>query len=107
MGRKYNKPSKDANHAEIVEALRKVGAVIVDTTAVKHAFDLMVFYDCRAYVMEIKNPEKLPKVYDRERLEKTLEDGERKCMEDLRAVGVEYHIIASIEEALKVIGIEK
>jgi hypothetical protein len=107
MGRKYNKPSKDANHGEIVDALRKVGAVIVDTTAVKHAFDLMVFYKSQAYVMEIKNPEKLPKVYDRERLEKTLEDGERKCMEDLQAVGVAYHIVASIEEALKVIGIEK
>ena len=107
MGRKYNKPSKDANHAEIVEALRKVGAVIVDTTSVKHAFDLMVFYKSQAYVMEIKNPDYLTKVYDRETLESKLSDGERKCMEDLQAVGVAYHIVASIEEALKVIGIEK
>ena len=105
MGRKFNKPSKDANHKDIVQALRKVGAYVLDITAVKHAFDLMVFYDCRAYVMEIKNPEKLPKIYNRERLEKTLEDGERKCMEDLRGVGIEYYIVASIEEAMQVLGL--
>jgi len=107
MGHKYNRPSKDANHKDIVDALRKVGAVIVDTTPVKDAFDLMVFYKGNSYIMEIKNPDKLPKVYDRERLEKDLTEGERKCMQDVQAVGVAYHIIASIEEALKVIGIEK
>ena len=107
MGHKYHRPSTDKNHKPIVKALRDAGAVIVDTTPIKDAFDLMVFYDCRAFVMEIKNPDYLTKVYDREQLESKLSDGERKCMEDLRAVGVEYHIVASIEEALKVIGIEK
>ena len=107
MGHKYNRPSKDANHKEIVKALREVGAVIVDTTPVKDAFDLIVFYDCRAFVMEIKNPDYLPKVYDRDTLEGKLSKGERKCMQDVQGVGVAYHIIASIEEALKVIGIEK
>ena len=107
MGHKYHRPSTDKNHNPIVKALRDAGAVIVDTTPIKDAFDLMVFYDCRAFVMEIKNPDYLTKVYDREQLESKLSDGERKCMEDLRAVGVEYHIVASIEEALKVIGIEK
>ena len=107
MGHKYNRPSTDKNHKEIVKALREVGAVIVDTTPVKDAFDLIVFYDCRAFVMEIKNPDYLPKVYDRDTLEGKLSKGERKCMQDVQAVGVAYHIIASIEEALKVIGIEK
>jgi hypothetical protein len=107
MGHKYNRNSTDKNHKPIVKALRDAGAVIVDTTSVKDAFDLMVFYDCRAYVMEIKNPDYLTKVYDREQLESKLSDGERKCMEDLQAVGVAYHIVASIAEALKVIGIEK
>ena len=107
MGHKYNRSSTDKNHKPIVKALRDAGAVIVDTTPVKDAFDLMVFYNCRAFVMEIKNPDYLTKVYDREQLESKLSEGERKCMDDLRAVGVEYHIVASIEEALKVIGIEK
>jgi hypothetical protein len=107
MGHKYNRPSKDANHAEIVEAYRKVGAFVLDITAVKDAFDIIVFYKGKTYLVEIKNPDYLTKVYDRETLESKLSDGERKCMEDLRAVGVEYHIVASIEEALKVIGIEK
>jgi hypothetical protein len=107
MGHKYNRPSTDKNHKPIVKALRDAGAVIVDTTPVKDAFDLMVFYKSQAYVMEIKNPDYLTKVYDRETLESKLSDGERKCMEYLQAVGVAYHIVASIEEALKVIGIEK
>ena len=95
---------KDANHGAIVQALESVGAYVKDTSQLKHAFDILVAYRCKLYVMEIKNPEYLPKQYDRERLEKALEDGECKCMVGFQSVGVTYHIVATIDEALEIIG---
>lgn len=105
MGRKFNKPSKDGNHKDIVQAYRKVGAFVLDITAVKDAFDIIVFYKGQTYVVEIKNPEKLPKEYDRERMEKDLTLGERECMEAVQRQGITYHIVATLDEAMQVLGL--
>ncbi len=93
----------DANQSEIVEALRRIGCFVLPTHQLKEAFDILVCYRGNTFVIEIKNPTYLPKQYDRERLEKSLSDGERECMEQIQRTGVEYHIVATVEEAIKLV----
>ena len=93
----------DANQPEIVEQLRRMGAVVLLTHQIKNAFDILVGFRGKTYMMEIKNPKYLPKVYDRERLEKALSDGEKECMELFKKVDVPYHIVATIDEAIQII----
>jgi hypothetical protein len=93
----------DANQKHIVDALRAAGAYVLHTHQLKNAFDILVGFRGKTYVMEIKNPEKLKKAYSYEDLEKSLTDGERKCKDEFAAVGVTYHIVASVEEALFII----
>ena len=99
---KYNS-KVDKNQPLIVKQLRRVGCTVLLCHSLKNAFDILVGYKGVLYMMEIKNPEALPKVYDRDRLEKELSDGERKCMNDFKKSDVPYHIVATIDEALKVI----
>ena len=48
---------KDANHHEVVDALRKAGASIVDMSHVGKGFpDLIVGFQSKTILMEIKNP---------------------------------------------------
>ena len=93
----------DKNQPEIVKALRRCGAVVLLTHQIKNAFDILVGYRGGLFILEIKNPEYLPKVYNRERLEKELSEGESECMNKFKKVGVPYHIVATIEEAIDVI----
>jgi len=93
----------DENQPEIVKALRKIGAYVLHTHQLKNAFDILVAYRGKLFIMEIKSPKSLPKEYDRVRLEKELSDGERECMEGFVNVGVDYHIVTSIEEAINIV----
>lgn len=93
----------DDNQTNIIAAMRKLGAAIVPTHQIKNAFDCIAFYDGKTFVIEIKNPDYLPKKYDRERLEKSLSEGEYKCMELIQSKGVTYHIIATVDEALNLL----
>lgn len=93
----------DSNQPEIVQALRKAGAFVLHTHQLKGAFDILVGFRSKLFIMEIKNPDALPKQYDRERLEKELSSGERECMEGFNAAGVEYHIVCTAEQALNII----
>jgi len=93
----------DTNQTEIISALRKAGAFVLPTHQLKNAFDCIVCYRGKTFIMEIKNPESLPKVCDRERLIKALSDGERECMQRIESTGVKYHIICTIDEAIKLI----
>ena len=90
----------DANQNEIVSALRKVGAAVVITSQLKNAFDLIVGYRGKLYIMEVKDGEK-PKSSQR------LTEGEQKCADLMQSVGVDYHVVLSIESALKIIGATK
>lgn len=48
---------KDANHAEIVEALKGHGAYVIDTSGMGQGFpDLILGYAGKTLLMEIKNP---------------------------------------------------
>ena len=93
----------DKNQPEIVKALKAHGAQVLLTHQIKNAFDILVGFRGELFIMEIKNPEYLPKVYDRERLENQLSEGEHKCMEMFKKVGVPYHIVATKEEAFDII----
>ena len=95
----------DKNQAAVITAMRRIGAYVLLTHQLKNAFDCVVVYRGKTFLVEIKNPGTLPKVYDRARLEKSLTDGERECMANVEARGVRYHIIASVEEAMEMLGV--
>lgn len=112
MGKGYNQRNAkvDANQPAIVKALRRVGAKVRPVHQLKDLFDILVGYRGQLFIIEIKNPEYLPKKYQTEsetekrtRLEKMLSEGEKKCMDMFNSVGVDYHIVTSIDEALAVI----
>lgn len=95
----------DENQRRIVRALRMIGAYVLLTHRLKNAFDFLCFFNGQTFVFEVKNPERLPKHYDRERLIKELSDGEKECMGEMERRGVKYHIIATVDEALEVLGV--
>jgi len=93
----------DENQASIIGAMRSIGAVVILTHQLKNAFDCIVFYRGKTFIVEIKNPAALPKEYDRKRLIKALSNGEKKCMEKIEGVGCQYRIITTTEEAIKLL----
>ncbi len=77
----------DSNQKEIVEALRRVGAMVIHTHQLKNAFDLLVVYRGVTTMMEVKDGDKLPKKFFKmskpdkeENLIGFLTDGELKFM---------------------------
>lgn len=86
----------DENQPKIVEALRKAGAFVVITSQLKNAFDILVAFQGKLFIMEIKDGEKPPSA-------RKLTDGEIKCKKGIEGVGCIYHVVLSIEEALNVI----
>lgn len=86
----------DANQTEIVTALRRVGATVQITSQLKNAFDLLVGYNGKLFIVEVKDGNK-PKSA------RKLTSGELKCKESFERVGVSYHIVKSVEDALNLI----
>jgi len=89
----------DRNQPEIVEALRKAGAVVEHVHTVPGLFDLIVYHKGKTYSAEIKDGSLVPS-------RRKLTDDEQKCKERIESVGVKYWIITSIEEALFMIGMD-
>jgi len=87
----------DANQPAIVAALRLVGAYVVITSQLKNAFDCLVAYRGQLYIVEIKDGAK-PKS------KRELTPGELLCRNKFAEQGIEYHVIESVEQALKLIG---
>lgn len=57
MSRWYRKTKRDANHAEIVSALRAVGCSVTDLAAVGGGVpDLLVGIGSRNWLLEVKRP---------------------------------------------------
>lgn len=55
---RYRRVKRDANHAEIVAALKGVGATVLDLAAVGGGCpDLLVGFKGRNTLLELKNPE--------------------------------------------------
>lgn len=86
----------DSNQKEIVAALRKRGAVVLITSQLKNAFDLLVGYNGSLYIVEVKDGAK-PKS------QRKLTEGELKCKKAFESVGVTYHVIESVEDAIELI----
>lgn len=82
----------DANQKEIVEGLRAYGAVVKHVHTVKNLFDILVFFNSKVYCIEVKNG-----------LKSKLTKGEKECKQDIESVGVKYHVVYSLEQAIKVI----
>lgn len=86
----------DSNQSEIVAALRKLGAAVIITSQLKNAFDLLVLFQSRIYIVEVKDGSLPPSA-------RKLTDGEMKCKRLVESVGVKYHIITSVDDAVKMV----
>ena len=76
--------------------LRKLGAVVLITSQLKNAFDLLVGYNGQLYIVEVKDGKKPPSA-------RKLTTGELQCKERFESVGVKYHVVNSVEEAIELI----
>lgn len=86
-----NHGKRDANQAEIVEALRKAGASVHDLADVGKGFpDLLVGYAGREWLMEVKAP-----------------DGELTPdqVDFIQTWHGAVHVVRSVDDALAMIGI--
>lgn len=89
----------DANHHEIVDALRKVGASVHSLAAVGCGVpDLLVGYHGLTHLLEVKDGSKPPSA---RKLTKDQQDWHR----DWR--GADVYVVTSVDDALKAIGITK
>lgn len=82
----------DKNQPEIVKALRDHGAIVKHVHIVKKLFDIIVYYNGKTFSMEIKNG-----------LKAKLSEGEKQCKRDIESVGVTYHVVYTIKQALQII----
>lgn len=88
----------DANQREIVDALRKVGAVWISTSGDPSiGFDGLIAYRTRLLPCEIKDGSKPPSA-------RRLTDNESKRAYQLAHVGVKVSVVTSVEDALRLIG---
>jgi hypothetical protein len=86
----------DSNHAEIVKAMRGIGAYVINTSSLKNAFDCIVFFRGKVHVVEIKDGTKQPS-------KQRLTDGEVICKENIEARGCTYNVIKLVEEAFQLL----
>jgi endogenous inhibitor of DNA gyrase (YacG/DUF329 family) len=90
---------KDANHNEVVNAMQKVGAYVLDMSHVGRGFpDLIVGFQSKTILMEIKNPST---AYGKKGLNKN----QLKWKEEW--TGGTYCVVDSPEAALRMIGVLK
>lgn len=89
----------DENQAEIVDALRRAGVSICDTSGVGHGFpDLIAGLRGRNILIEVKNPKN---AYGKKGLSESQEKFDRQWQ------GEKVHIVRSVGDALKVVGLIK
>ena len=86
----------DSNQQEIVTALRKRGAVVLITSQLKNCFDILVCHNSNVYLVEIKDGSLPPSA-------RKLTKGEQEFKEKVESVGVKYHVITSVSEAISLI----
>ena len=88
---------KDANHHEIVDALTKAGAYVLDMSHVGGGFpDLIIGFQQKTILMEIKNPKTS---YGRKGLNKN----QLKWKEQW--IGGSYCVVDSVESSLRAIAL--
>jgi hypothetical protein len=96
MAKDYNKVRKDSNHKEIIEAARSFGAYIVDCAALKNAFDVLIAFKGKLYVVEIKDGSKPPS-------KRLLTQGELECKKNFELQGINYNVVESVEDLAKLL----
>ena len=89
----------DSNQPEIVDALRRVGAVVLILSQLKNCFDVLVCYDGKIHMVEIKDGS-LPQSA------RKLTDGEQEFKAKVEGVKCVYNVVNSIDEALSLIGLK-
>lgn len=90
---------KDANHDEIVDALKAVGVSVIDMSHVGKGFpDLIIGFRSETILVEIKNPKT---AYGKKGLNKN----QQKWKEQW--IGGPYCVVDSVEAALRMIGVVK
>ena len=80
----------DVNQPEIVRALRAIGASVLHCHTLKNAFDLLVGYRGRTFLMEIKASQK-----------DKLTPGEAEFQRTWR--GTPYHVVYTVDQAIQII----
>ena len=86
--RRRNNP--DTNQAAIVEALRKIGAVVF---LIGMPFDLLVGFRGKLTLLEVKNPDGRNIVKESQKLD----------ILRLNLVGVDVRVVRSVDEAIEVV----
>jgi len=94
MTYKYGKP--DRNHQEIIKFIRSIGGVVLDCKSLKNAFDILVGYKGKLYIIEIKDGQKPPS-------QRKLTKGEIQCREMFESVGCDYYVVTSTEDINKLL----
>ena len=88
----------DVNQPDIVKALRRSGASVIITSQLKNAFDILVIFQGKTFIVEIKDGSLPPSRHK-------LTEGEAKCKESVERAGGQYHVVKSVDEALQMIGV--
>jgi len=86
----------DANQTQIIKAFRGLGAYVVPTHQLKGFCDCIVYFRGQTFTIEIKDGSK-PKS------KKKLTPMEQECKEQVEARGCTYHIIETVEDAIKLL----
>lgn len=102
----------DANQNEIVDLYRSLGALVVITSQLKKFADIVICYESRWYVIEIKDGSKFPKKFAKMSLiEKEvyavtkLTPDEKDFYQRCQSLKAPYYIVWDKESALRVIGL--
>ena len=82
----------DLNQPIIVKQIRNLGGYVLHTHQLKNAFDILVGYNGKLYIIEIKNDVK-----------GRLTKGEIQCKKGFESVGVPYYTIWNIEQFIEII----
>ena len=82
----------DINQPLLVKQIRALGGYVLHTHQLKNAFDILVGYEGKLYIIEIKNDSK-----------GKLTKGELICKEGFNRVGIDYYIIWNIEQFEEII----
>ena len=82
----------DTNQPKIVKQIRSLGGYVLHCHQLKNAFDILVGYNGKLYIIEIKNDKK-----------GKLTTGEMQCKKGFESVGVPYYTIYNIEQFIEII----
>lgn len=87
----------DANHYAVAQALRDVGAFVMDLHTVPGGLDLLVAYRGRWVLLEVKDGAKPPSA-------RQLTHAEQCTITSIRFTGAPVYVVSTEDEALRAIG---